>query len=265
MTTIPTDLIAWHPLIKDLPRWAENSPEMESLILDIKERGIDQPLIVCELAQPSASGAAYLLLDGRHRHRGAIGAQLPEVPVIVRPEAHAQDVILNSLCQRRHMTKGALAYLSYPVASSGARKGAGRPKKLPTESAISAATICAKLNFSRDVWEQAANLHETFAHRPDLREEYEPRILAGEIGLGACIAGIAGKEATDGKKRQDRAPQDLIYASINDFRTRFQRWEKIEPQFRKVIANETADTVLALPEEVQASIFRALIAARKTA
>lgn len=252
------DQIQWHELIQDMPCWAANSPEMSALIEDIQERGIDQPLIVCQVDGDDM----YSLLDGRHRHRAAQQAGLDQVPVIVRAEEDALGIIFSSITQRRHFGKGALAYLLYPVMCASAVPNGGHRKAQLIESTV-VLDLCVRAGFSRDLYFQAKTLHQAFDKRPDLREEYEPRILAGEIGLGACIAGLAGKEATAGNARNDRAPEQLVFDTFTDLRTRFSRWEKIEPSQRKAICHEAADTILTLPGEVQDSILRALRAARK--
>lgn len=264
LTPFPTENILWHGMVQKLPRWSDKSLEMEQLVHDVSERGIDQPLICCRSMDGGESPSKLYLIDGRHRHRAAILANLETVPVVVREETDAAGIVLGSLIQRRHFTKGALAYLSYPVMTLAGRVKPGRPKKLSTESTIKPIDLLAvELGFSRDLFYQAKQLHELFEKREDLREDFEARILSGELGLGACIAGIAGRDATAGAKRNDRGPEQLIFASFADLTTRFSRWEKIEPAQRKAIANETANTMLALPEEVQDSVLRALKAARR--
>lgn len=261
---IPPDQIQWHRLIQGMPCWAENSPEMSALTEDVTERGIDQPLIVCQTQDGGEVPGFYFLLDGRHRHRAASLGGLDKVPVVVRDEADAVGIVFSSITQRRHYGKGALAYLLYPVMCASAPEGPGRPKKSSIESTI-ILDLCVRAGFSRDLYFQAKSVHQAFEKRPDLREEYEARILAGEIGLGACVAGLAGKEATAGGSRNDRPPEQLVFDTFTDLRNRFSRWEKIEPTHRKAICHEAADTVLALPAEVQESILKALRAARKLA
>jgi ParB-like nuclease domain len=271
---ISPDQIKWHHLIQDMPCWTTASPEMSALVEDIQERGIDQPLIVCETEGCEGADDTYYLLDGRHRHRGAQAAGLDKVPVIVRPEEDAVGIIFSSITQRRHFGKGALAYLLYPVMCADAMSHGGDRRSKSTQSTLKKKPalestlildLCVRAGFSRDLYFQAKSLHQAFGKRPDLREEYEPRILAGEIGLGACLAGLAGKEATHGGNRNDRPPEQLVFDTFTDLRNRFSRWEKIEPTHRKAICHEAADTVLALPHEVQESILKALRASRKTA
>lgn len=252
----------WHRLIQGMPIWADNSPEMAALVEDVRERGIDQPVIVCRTEDAGETPGYKYLLDGRHRHRAATLAGLDKIPFIERDEDDALGIIFSSITQRRHFGKGALAYLLYPVMSAKAPGHGGDRKSKLTESTL-ILDLCVRAGFSRDLYFQAKALHEAFAKRADLREDLEPRILVGDIGLGACLAGIAGKDATEGKTRTDRAPEQLIFDGFADLKTRFSRWEKIEPQARRAIAHEAADVFTHLPEEVQDAVLKALRAARK--
>ena len=262
--TIPTDQIHWHRLIQGMPCWPENSPEMSALVEDIQERGIDQPLIVTQTEDGGETPGYYYLLDGRHRHRAARLAGLEKVEVKLRDEADALGIVFSSITQRRHFGKGALAYLLYPIMAAQAIPNGGNRKTQSIESTV-VLDLCVRAGFSRDLYFQAKTLHQAFEKRLDLREEYEPRILTGEIGLGACVAGLAGKEATHGGNRNDRPPEQLVFDTFTDLRNRFSRWEKIEPAQRKVICHQAADTILALPGEVQESILKALRAASRLA
>ena len=250
----PLSHISFHPLIQSLPRWADDSEDLLGLAADIRERGIDQPLICSRTSGGKGETGVLYLLDGRHRFFGAQMGGLKAVPVIVRQETEAQGIVLNSLAQRRHYTKGALAYLSYPVIVGSVYQGPGQPKK---ESSIqstilqSAEAIAAKLGFGRDLFFQARDLHKRFAKSPALREEFEPRVLTGEIGLGACIAGIAGKEATDGKQRPQYEMQELLSQAFRTVSIRVKReWEKIPAAARLAVAQKTVEEICEWPEDL---------------
>jgi hypothetical protein len=258
------DFIQWHNLIRSMPRWADESPEMAALVEDVRERGIDQPLIVCLTDGGGETPGDYYLLDGRHRHRAAILAGLTSVPVVERDESEALGIVLNSITQRRHFSKGALAYLCYPVLEAAALPHGGDRKSKSTQSTlIDTETLCSRSGFGRDLYFQARRVHEVFARRPDLREEYEPRILSGDMGLGACVAGLAGKESTEGTKRQDRPPEKLLIDGFQAIETRFRAWDKLEGSARRDVADRAVETILSLPDEVQDTLLRALRAARK--
>lgn len=261
-TTFSPDFIRHHRLIAGMPKWAAESAEMAALSEDIRERGIDQPLVVCTTEDGVEEPGYLFLLDGRHRLQGAMLAGLTEVPVIYRDEADAVAIIFSSITQRRHFGKGALAYLLYPVMAADAPTHGGDRKSKSTESTL-ILDLCVRAGFSRDLYFQAKGVHEVFAKRDDLRSEYESRILAGEIGLGACLAGLAGKQATEGKSRNDRPPELLLRAGLSDLRKRAELWDRLDEEARKAVAYDAADTVLAMPEDVRATIIKVLRNAAK--
>lgn len=263
----PISHIAFHPLIQILPRWADDSEDLLALAADIRERGIDQPLICSRTSGGKGESGVLYLLDGRHRFFGAQMGGLKSVPVIVRQEEEAQSIVLNSLAQRRHYTKGALAYLSYPVISGTVYKQPGRPKKeLPTELAIisggkiSCEQAAAKLGFSRELFRQAGDLHERFAEHPELKQQFEPRLLSGEIGLGHCIAGIGGKIATDGKEIGQTVMTELLADAFKSVVIRVKRdWQKITHTDRLGLAKSTVELIVQKwPGELHESLYEAL-------
>lgn len=263
MQTAPLHSIHFHPLVNDLPGlMARDTVEFASLVDDIAERGIDQPLI-CVLGEDGA----LLLIDGRNRYSAALVANLDEVPYVLREESEAMAIILGTLIQRRHYGKGALAYLAYPLAMHGRAKHGGDRKSKSTQSTlISVDEIAVRLGFSRDLFFQAAKIHEFFAKSPEQRAKFEPRILAGEVGLGACIAGLASSEATTGSERRDRSPYQLLTDTFVELKKRFdQRWDKLDGTTRLAVAEDATATVLSLPQEVQEKIAAALGAGRKGA
>jgi hypothetical protein len=256
---LPPKTLSVHELLADVPCWTDGSEDMQSLAADIAARGIDQPIIVTQ------GDGAFLVIDGRHRLRAACLAGLSEVPVVVRDEGQALEIILGSLTQRRHFNKGALAYLCYPVLEAATHASSGRPQKSSPQATISAEEACARFGFSRDSYFRAAKAHEIFRRRPDLREHFEPLILTGQVGLGAAIAGCAGHDATKGQARNTQPPEQLLLAGFEVIEVRFRAWDKLEGTARRVVTDRAIETVMGLPEEVQESIARALRAARRAA
>jgi hypothetical protein len=257
--TIPIDHILFHRLVQGLPGlMPEDSREFAALSDDIADRGIDQPLIVTALENGGGSPGYVYLVDGRNRFKAARAAGLSEVTVEEVEEVDAPGIILATLIHRRHYGKGALAYLAYPLAAKPGH-GGDRKSKSTQSTLISVEEIAIRLGFSRDLFFQAGKVWEVFGRRPDLREKFEPRILSGEIGLGACVAGLASSEATTGSDRQDRSPYQLITDTFSALNKRFdQRWEKLEGSARLAVQEEAASAVLAWPEEVQQAIAKAI-------
>lgn len=263
---IDPSLIKFHSLVRDMPRWEDDSQEMQSLVADVKVRGIDQALIVTKTDRGVEAPGYYFLIDGRHRLIGGRFAELKKVPVIVRDEKDAVDVILGSLVHRRHFTsKGALAYLSYPVIADAVEKnkskraGNFRKTELPPVR-LTAEEMCERLGFGHDLYLQAKQVHEIFDKDPGYKELKEQHVLSGESGLGAVIAGFAGRASTAGKAKPDSnylclaengKLTGLMPKALISLRNGFKSWSKLDFAARGKLKEEWETLLESLPEDLR--------------
>ena len=265
--TIKPSLITFHSLVRDMPHWEDGSSEMQALIADIKLRGIDQPLILTKTdGGHSAPDDGYFLIDGRHRCLGAIAAGISEVPVIVKNESEAVDIILGSLIHRRHYTsKGALAYLSYPVIADAVEKNKSKrasnfKKTEPAPDGITAEEMCERLGFGHDLYLQAKQVHEIFAKDLGYKDFKEKHVLSGESGLGAVIAGYAGRTSTVGKAKPDAKYlhlaengklTGLMPKALISLKNGFKSWSKLDFAARGKLKEEWESLITSLPEDLR--------------
>ena len=279
-TETPSPAIVWrnpadikfNPLAERMPGLlAEDDPRFIALVASVRERGIDQPLLL----DPDGR-----LIDGRNRLAASRAAELPAVPCLTKGADEVASVIIESLVARRHYTKGALAYLAYPLLKTGleeARKRAAEKQaknlKFPTnprettQSSLEAekgraATLEAlfrQWGFSRDLLLQAEDVHELLDQQPGLRTEWETKILSGEVGLGAALAGIKGLLATKGKQKKKRSVE-LLEEAARAFQLRLKYFDDIQaPAQRIEAAAKLADAIVtAAPPEVLRALKRRL-------
>ncbi len=266
MTTLPTNQIHEHKLVKGLPRWADDDERLIRLAADITEHGIIEPLKV------TARGE---LVDGRHRWRAAKRLKLPEVPVIEVADDQVVAVILSTLSHRRHYTKGQRAYLSVPlfapvIAEAQARRLANLKQsggsKVPPFG-LTPEEVAEQVGVSRELLDQARRLHKAFEDHPELREQFEPLILDpdGGIGLGAALAGIAGKLKTTGQTpRVDRNSHLHKFTSgLSGLSRAAAGWDKWDPEVRDFAANHVRKTVRAFPDDLLDVMAAALRSERR--
>ncbi len=274
----PNSLVA-HPLLATIPMLDEASPEFQAMKASIADRGVDYPVIIDEDDR---------ILDGRNRARAAakVGAELPAVK---RSSREATEIILSAILNRRHLPKGALAYLTVPLFQPAVE--AGRQRRLshlqtpqvvgnlrePTQSAHGTAIgktveqLAEEMGFSKDLYEQAVKVRKLFESTAvktwhdgarvvecSFRSWFEPKILSGEIGLGGVIQAIAGKESTEGKTPEKRDLPTLFARALGDLKSRFARWESIAPDQRRVLASDFANEAATWPEDVRQKILAAL-------
>jgi hypothetical protein len=241
--------LADHPILAHIPVWERAQPEFQALVDSIRERGQDYDVLI---------DSERRVVDGRNRRNAC---QVLNRPVRCREidTAEIAEIALSCLVNRRNLTKGALAYLAAPLLKPAVDQARDRRianlSRSSTESTIegtpkTAEDLARSLGFGRDLLFYALDLHKKFAGKVELREQFEPKILSGELGLGAALQAIAGKESTEGKKKPIRQVDQLILQGFSDLRNRFGGWNKLGSEKRdKVLAQVCVETA-EWPEDV---------------
>jgi hypothetical protein len=275
LTTIPAGDLAEHPLLSHIPVWSRNQAEFIALTESIRERGLDYPVLI---------DAEHRIIDGRNRRNACAVLKRP-VECRQIAAGDAASVIVASLVNRRHLTKGALAYLSAPLFEtvldeSNARRLAnlkqGRPETaLSAVSVKTADDVAAQLGISLRLFEQALKLRRMFEEAaPEVRQTYEPRILgewqdeAGEwqdpVGLGYMINGLTSllTEAA-GRKKQlgKRAQHDRLF--VGYLPKLKEHWKKANASQRAEITQQLKAEVTKWPGELRDEIAAALRSAAR--
>lgn len=254
-----------HGLIKGLPRWDREDPHWHGFVNDIQEHGVLHPLLITQ---------GNVVVDGETRRQGAIAAGLDDVPVEFVDEGEVNTIIYREMLLRRNLTKGALAYL---VVRTGILDGAfqeacqrqkavlKKGQVLRNDSIVTGTIeeVAAGMGLCRDLLFQARKVLAIFADDDAYRVDIEPKIIAGEVGLGAVIAGHAGRKTTAGVERIDR-PQEILFKT--GLRTLFLRASRFEDkQQLRVAVRQEVDQVkpeeLGLLEDV-ASVIKQCVTQR---
>ncbi|HVU26525.1 MAG TPA: ParB/RepB/Spo0J family partition protein [Verrucomicrobiae bacterium] len=263
------------PFVKQMPRWANNSDEAKGLRDDIKTNGLKHPL------QITASG---VLIDGETRRQAVMLLQWKKVECEIVPDEEANEIILREIVRRRNLSKGQRAYLVAPMlaevfASIGARlvKNFKKPNVSPNADSIgvgnekglisvgvgrSIESFALLMGFSKDVLDQARWLHDTFKKRPDLRDEFEPKILDLEkpMGLGAAKAGIvfllnddekskSGQKHGGGKSEDAQRQMELFGEIFEDTLARWDYWQKFGDRLRSEHFQEIREMAAEVDKE----------------
>lgn len=237
-----------------------DTPEFDRLVASAIRDGYFQQKVLGKLVKDPATGCdVYEIEDGRHRFWAAQAAQLHHIEGdrTVMPFA---ELAVRSLCERLHMSKGARAYLVWPLlspqveANKEARKARGmevlkqvnaRKKKgestettengvsveptlselatgaIPEAEAKTLEKLAEEYGIGKTLLNQAKRVHEIFARRKDWKALIEPEILSGDRDMGPWLAGVGGHEATAGKPRRERGAEVIYFESLKLMRTRF--------------------------------------------
>lgn len=251
-----------HSLRTKLQTYADDDPRYIALVDDIKDRGIQLPLLITSDAR---------IVDGLSKWRAAKRLQLKTVPVITIPDEEVALTIVQTLLQRRHFTKGALAYLTFPLVADAADEVKKRGSKyftwinaLSTNEVLTA--LVERTGIGLRVYLQAKELHKIFAEREDLKAKFEPEIIEGEIGLGAAVAGanylIKGNK-TGGAPKEVTKQLDLFTDGFKTMQTRYKYWDNFDLPQKETAVRVIRNTVSAMPPTLRTEWKRAINAAER--
>ena len=254
-----------------MPRWEKETPEWAAFVQDIRERGINTPLVIL------TDGT---LIDGETRRRAAMRINLVTVPCHVIAEDVAAQTILQHLLLRRNLGKSALAYVGYPLIEAAheeakaralerLKRGDSPVRQALPDGAKRVEDFAESMGISERLFRQAAQVREIFVEDPEFRDEMEPRILdtVDPVGLGAVIAGYAGRKATSGKAKGKRANEqlELFTEALGGLGKRLGYWDKMDVENREKALPVLRKTVAAMPADLRDELKRAIKAAEQDA
>jgi hypothetical protein len=281
------DDLSIHPLVKDQPRLSDE--QLLPWRKEMKRAG--------ELNQKRAVliTAENQIVDGRHWYWCCKKLGWRKIRYEIVPEGEVMATIFNTLVNRRHYSKGQLAYIVAPMldgifAEARKRQIAGGAAPVAAETPE---TIAGSMGISIRVLHQAREIHELFesdktkrtlTDRDDVteknvtfREFYEPRLLLVEdpeaprtraYGLGAVLAGIKQthsieKNATTrphGGGRPERVDKQLqlFGTAMTGLQNKFVYWQKWDEDTRAEAVKAFSPVVEKMPDDLLAEFAKAI-------
>lgn len=254
-----------HPILKGLHRKDNESDEFVAFVEDIRVRGVQEPVKV---------DSENRIIDGRHRYWASKQIGLRELPVVIVPQGEVVSTVVQSLLQRRHYSKGARAYMIVPFfkdafeearARHRAFLASGGKAKVPFEETV--AGFAAKLGISDKLLTQAQKLHNLFTEKPELKKQFEASIFDPDkpAGLGGILAGISGKDATDGNARNERSGGVMLLfgEAFDTLRNRAKAWAKFDTDQQLALFPKIRTAVAAMPPDLRARLKKFIVDAEK--
>jgi hypothetical protein len=251
-----------HPALRTQPRLSDD--ELLTWRKSMKRRG--------ESATPPIYVTADdKIVDGRHRYWCSKKLGWKTIPVQVVKEDEIFAIIFESLVNRRHYSKGQLAYVAAPMVEGVFSESKKRMLAGGAQSGAAQETpesIAAGMGISYRVLAQAQEIHQFFENdktkrnltdrdevtekNVTLKEFFEPRILLVEdpeaprtraYGLGAVLAGIKQVLSVEqrnvsgrghGGGRPDRVEKQLalFIESLHGVENKFTYWAKWDEETR---------------------------------
>jgi hypothetical protein len=253
----------------------EMKHDFEALVESVAKYGIR------ERAKVLRTETGWQIVDGRHRFGAAseVVKRFGESEVARRianegipceevTEADVVPIIMDAVT-RRHMSKGARAYLAVlmePEVATDAksREKAGKP------SAFSAEGLAKRAGVSPRLVEDAIALFRIFEKRKDVRKKFEDSIWVG-AGLAKLRAGIEGYLATGKEPEAENESEEQARARIAMERVEsalkpwtsvtatLKHWGKMPKSGREEVVRVAASTILEAPEEFRVALATAWI------
>jgi hypothetical protein len=261
-----------HPLLDNIPELPMNCAERAALLASVESEGVQQPLLI----------QGMRVLDGRHRLWAAKKAGLTHVPCIDM-EGDPATIIVDSLTQRRHYSKSALALAAAPLIDQYYLAGIDRRlenlknpnvSRNPTNrfSGDTKEILSRRLGVSPALIEQARELLKLLDEMGDwmkdgtemtIREWVNKVVFVGEdtgtgdyrpMGLGNVIKGLKGKkmgaapDKDETLNRRQMADVQILEHLIR-INSHWTRWGELDV-FQKTAVFETLpEVVTKWPED----------------
>lgn len=110
--------------------------------------------------------------------------------------------------------------------------------------------------FRQDEAEEEAKrkCYEEFAKDPALQDEWEPRVLSGELDWCQARRGITGRLATLGNKRADPDYVMLIPRVITTLKNGFTKWDAIPEDKQEGMVSSLRDLLTSMPPSVRQAL-----------
>jgi hypothetical protein len=96
--------------------------------------------------------------------------------------------------------------------------------------------------------------YEEFAKDPSLQDEWEPRVLSGELDWCQARRGITGRLATLGNKRADPDYAVLIPRVITTLKNGFTKWDAIPEDKQECMVSSLRDLLTSMPSSVRQAL-----------
>jgi hypothetical protein len=171
------------------------------------------------------------------------------------------------------MTRGAAIYLALAllpefVAAAETRRLANlkrgvktgeNPLFLPKSSnwtSESVQGLCERWGVGHETFNRARQVHEIFAAQPEVKAEWEPRLLSGEKNLWNVLSAVGGAGADQSKREQgvERAQLEFWNSPFDDLKSAAPAWAKLDEKKRDQVLKDWRKTALKLPHELRAGM-----------
>lgn len=249
--------LSTHPIADRVPMVSPDHPEAVALRASIYEDGILTPLH-CD-----GKGRVF---EGRHRLREGKAAGLTEFPCIICADDSAATQAMDTALARRNLNQGQRAIIIAQLFGASAKERDARrlsnlkkgqnAQETPKGNQIVTRFEMARLHEVSEAYLKGADRIIDLTNEAN-RDKLIARIMAGEVQLGAAVAGLAGGEATAGAPKKAHNYFKLLgngFASLKRFGKGFARITN--PRETAAVVREAEAMASGLPEPLVKAVLR---------
>ena len=247
-----------HPIADRIPLHPEDHPEIVALVASLHDEG-QQENLHC-----NTKGEVF---EGRHRLiYGHKLAGIDQFKVIVEPDDVAATKALHTALARRSFNQGQKALIIVQLFDSTAEERKARslsnlkksknPQESPTANNCPTMSELAALHGVSETYLKGA-LRIAALTNDAKRDKLIARIMAGEVQLGAAVAGLAGGEATAGAPKKAHNYFKLLgngFSSLKRFGKGFRMITN--PREAAAVVREAEAMADGLPEPLVKAVLR---------
>jgi hypothetical protein len=265
--TLAASELSDHPLLAHIPMWPKDSEEFRSLRESLRSDGQLYEVLI---------DSDRRVVDGRNR-RNALAALGQSVRCREVADTEVSTTIFRTLMQRRHLCKGARAFLAVPLVKpliDGAlarqiacqRRGDAPVSGSSGHRAPNIEQIALDVGVHRDTLDRARKLHDLLATAPaEIRTDVTARVIEGALELGyACTVLANHRDKLDRIQKLDRRQEhDRLFVGL--WKKLPAHWEKATQAQREKLLEDVRSEAAGWPADLVDEVAAALRAAAKRA
>jgi hypothetical protein len=217
-----------------------------------------------------------LIMEGGRRWRAAKQLGWREIRVETRPDSVAASIIVESLLGQRNMQRCAKVYIAICllkefVESAEARrflhlKNGVKTLEKPLSSNSTAngkkddslRSLAEKFGVSKDTVRRAIQVHDLFSKNPEVKAEWEPKLLCGEKNLWNVLSAIGGANTDQSNRQTGVVAAQLDFWNGNPFdglKSAAPGWTKLDPQKRQIVLADWRTAVKKMPGDLRTAML----------
>jgi hypothetical protein len=207
------------------------------------------------------------IMEGGRRWRAAKQLGWPEIGCQARPEEDAAALIVESLLGQRNLQRCVKVYIAITmleefVESAEHRRLLHLRNKVKTlEKPLSSnltkpdslRALAERFGTSHESVRRAKQVQEIFSNHPDIRAEWEPKLLSGEKNLWNVLSAVGGAGADQSKRGDGVAAAQLEFwnSPFDGLKNALPAWTKLDEEKREAVLNDWRKTAKKLPQDLR--------------